>query len=343
MRTEYAQHWISKTLEGSYNTAPSGGANYERVPSTEAFFYFPVLESVNDGNRLGQAAPTHLCKTYWRHCEMPIRDDVETGFPARMFARALGGAVTDTVVTVGQVWDHTFAILQPQVGDILPSFGWAQKHDDADFLFAGMMVDRWRIFQQNADRVQYEADLVGSGKFTTPHGLTSLPALVAPPCMDGFRTSIQYADGGTIDLSTAGKVLAWSVEHNNNIRRNKRRMGDPIQAVSTGAGAHVRKQPRGKYATGIQFTMDFEDLTEWTKSVENKELTNLKFKVVGPIIETTNRHEFEVIVPKFSFDIVEPADDDGDSAQTVNVVALEDPVSLGTITGRVRNATATLV
>lgn len=343
MRTEYAQHWISKTLEGTYNTPVSGGANYERIPTTEPYFHLPKLEKVSDANRLGQAAPTHLCNTYWQHSEMSIRDDVETGVPARLFARALGGTVSDSVVTADEVWDHEFAILDPAVGEILPFFSWATAHDDASFLCAGCMVDRFRIFQQGADRVQYEADLVGSGKFTNPHGLSSLPDPVATVCMDGFRTTITYDDGDPVDLSSGGKVLAWSVEHRNNIRRNKRRLGDTVQTVSTGYGAHVRKQPRGKYETIIQLTMDFDGIDEWTASVENAILEDLTFTVKGPIIETTNRHEFEIIVPRFSFEMVSPADDDGDSAITVNVIPLEDPVSGGTITGRVRNALATLV
>lgn len=347
MRTEYAQHWISKTLEGSYNTPESTGSNYERIPTTEPYFHLPLLEKVSDANRLGQNAPTHLCNTYWQHSEMGIRDDIETGVPARLLRRCLGGSVTNTVVTASEVWDHEFAILQPQVGDILPSFSWATKHGDASFLCAGCMVESFRIFQQGAERVQYEATIVGSGKFTNPHGLTSLPDAVATACMDGFRTSIVYDDSGAVDLSSGGKCLAWSVEHRNNIRRNKRRLGDPVLTVGNGSGAHVRKQPRGKYETIISLTLDFDDATDdlvdWKKSIENKILDDLTFTVKGPIIETTNRHEFEIIVPKFSFEVVAPADDDGDSAVTVNVVALEDPVSKGTITGRVRNALATLV
>jgi hypothetical protein len=343
-RVEFAQHWLSKTVEGTYNTAEPTGSNYEYVATRDPYFYLPKLEKLNDGDRLGVAAPTHLCNTYWSHCEFGVKDDLETSLPARLFRRALGGAVTDTVVTAAASWDHTFACLDRRIGDILPSFGWATKLGAADWLLHGVMVDRFKIFQAaNAERVQYEADLVGSGKFTNPHGLTGLPALAALPCMDGFRTKIEYQDGGTVDLSSLGKVVEWSIEHNNNIRRNRRRTGDTIQTVSTGSGAHVRKQPAAKYGTVISITLDFNDLTYWTKNVVNAQLTNLKFTVVGPIITGTDRHEVEVIVPSFGFEMVDPTDDDGDAAQQINIVAFEDPVSKGTITGRVRNATATLV
>jgi hypothetical protein len=343
MRIDSSQHWISKTLEAAFNTPEATGTNYSFLGTQEPYFRLPMVEKMNDGGRAGVYAPTHLCNTYWSHPEIGPKDDVETDNPARLFRRALGGAVTDTVVTAATSWDHTFAILSPSIGDVLPSFSVASLLGAASFLFAGSMVDRFKVSQKNADRAQYECDVVSSGKFTNPHGLTSLPAFVGPPCMDGFRTKIQYTDGSTVDLASLGKVIEWSVEHKNNIRRNKRRVGDPIQTVSTGSAAYVRSMPRGKYETAIGITVDFQDLTDWTKSVENKTLTNLKFTIVGPVITGTDRHEFEIIVPSFSFETVTPTDDEGDAAQQINIIPLADPVTGGTITGRIRNNVATLV
>lgn len=343
-RIEFAQHWLSKTVEGSYNTAEATGSNYEFLATAEPIFHLPKVEKKSNAGRSGKNAPTHLCNEYWSHAEMKIRDDAQTLLPARLFRRTLGGSVTDTVVTATQSWDHTFGILSPQIGDILPSFGWATKMGAADFLMHGVMADRFKFFQPpNAERVQFECDLVGSGKFTNPHGLSSLPDLPDLPCMDGFRTKVVYTDGGTVDLGSLGKVIEWSVEHKNNIRRNKRRTGDTIQTVSTGSAAHVRKQPRGKYETLISISLDFDDLTYWQKHVENAQFTNLKFTAVGPVITGTDRHEFEIIVPKFGFEVVDPSDDDGDAATVLNIVAFEDPVTKGTITGRIRNNSATLL
>ncbi|MEZ5421852.1 MAG: hypothetical protein R2682_02000 [Pyrinomonadaceae bacterium] len=347
MRLDSTQLWLSKTLEASFNTPEPTGSNYSYLGSQNPLLVLPVQEKVSDANRVGVNAPTHLCPTYWSHPELSVNDDAETDNPARIFRRALGGAVTDTVVTAGTVWDHTFAILSPQVGDTLPSFSMASLLGSASYLLAGCMVDRFKISQKNSDRVQYEADIVGSGKFTNPHGLTSLPAFVSPPCMDGFRTKISYLDSDgstTIDLGTLGKVIEWSVEHKNNIRRNRRRVGDTIQApVTDSDAAHVRSMPRGKYETGVQMMVDFADLADWQRSIKNAIMTNLKFTVVGPIISGADRHEFEIIVPKFSFESTTPGEDEGDAATTLNIVPLADPVTGGTITGRIRNGSATLV
>lgn len=346
MRLRDSQSWISNTLEASYNTSEPTGANYSFVPTLNPFFALPVVEKVNDAQRIGRNAASHLCNTYWSHYEMSLQDDVETDVPGRLCRRALGGAVTDTLVVAG-VYSHTFAMLNPQVGVNLPSFSVPVLLGAASFLFAGCRVDRFKIMQQNNERVQYEADILGSGKFTTPHGLAALPALANVPCMDGFRTEVTYVDPSgptTINLGTLGTLMEWSVELQNNLRRNRRRVGDPIQTVANGSAAHVRNEPLGsERTTTIGLKMDFVDLTEWQNAVANKPLEDLKFTVKGPLIDATYRHEFEIIVPDFAFEVVTPDEDEGDAAIAINVMPFEDSVSKGTITARVQNATATLV
>lgn len=344
-RVEYAEHWISKTVESTYNTAESTGSNYAFIPNQNAYYKLPKIEKVSDASRVGRNAPSHTCPTYWSPPQYSINDDAETDVPGRIFRRALGGTVTDTLVETG-VYDHEFAILDPHVGQILPSFGMVSLLDVATFLFHGCMVDRWKISQKGSDRAVYEADIVGSGKFTTPHGLSSLPALAQTPCMDGFRTEVSYVDdaAATVNLHTLGTLIEWMVEHKNNIRTNKRRVGDTIQTVSTtGTAAHVKAMPRGHYTTDISLKVDFTSLTNWTKSVQNKTFTNLTFKIVGPTVGATSRHEFVIIVPSFSFETVEEDEDEGDAATMIKVIPFQDSVSAGTITGRVRNGTATLV
>lgn len=344
-RIDSAQHWISKTVEGTYNTAPATGSDYSFIPTQNPFFQLPTIEKVNDRTRVGRNAPSHVCSTYWSNPQYGLVDDAETDVPARLFRRALGGTVTSTLVETG-VYDHVFAILNPAVGSILPSFGMASLLDAASFLFHGNMVDRFKVSQQGSNRAQYEADVVGSGKFTRPHGLVSLPALAPTQCMDGFRTEVSYVDdaAATVNLHTLGTLIEWMVEHKNNIRRDKRRVGDTIQTESTtGTAAHVKSMPRGKYETAISLKVDFTDLTAWTKSAQNKTFTNLKFKVVGPTVGAISRHEFEIIVPSLVFETVTPDEDAEDAATLINVIALQDSVSAGTITGRIRNASATLV
>jgi hypothetical protein len=348
MRTENTQIAISTACETLFNTPKTTAADYEGLPTTEPFFLLPKMEKVNDGGRVGRNAPTHLCNTYWTHGEVSIKDDVDTNVPAKLLRRALGGTPNSSLVAIGSgVYDHTFSILPPQIGDVLPSFNILAILGASDFILAGVMTDTIKFSQKNAERVQYEANLVGSGKFTNPSGITPFPAMAATPCMDGYKVEVKYidADGSTqVNLSGFGKVVEWSVEHKNNIRRDKRRTGDPIQTVSgAGSAAHPRKMPRGKYETMAQITVDFADLTDWTKAIKNEQLTNLSFLIPGPAIGSTGfQHEFEIIIPRFSFDMPDTGDDDGDATTPINIVCLEDPVTKGTLKARIRNTSATL-
>lgn len=349
MRLDNTQLAISKTCEISFNTPENTAGNYEGLPTLEAFFILPKLEKLSDAGRVGKNAATHLCNNYWAHFEASVKDDLDSNVPARLARRALGGNVTTTLVATG-VYDHEFAILPPQIGDILPSFDLISVLGAADFLMAGVMVDKFKASQKNADRVQYEAALIGSGKFTNPSAI-AMPAQAATPCMDGFKTIVKYkeADNTTVvNLSNLGRIAEWMIEHDNKIRRNKRRTGDPVQTVTGyGSGAHVRSQPRGKYETKIQLVVDFLNLSDWQKSVKNEILNDLSFLVPGEKIATVASvdyfNEVEIIVPKFGFDSPDTAEDEGDATTPINVIAFEDPVTKGTFKMRVRNGNATLI
>ena len=350
MRLDNTQLAISKTCEPPFNTHETSSANYVDLPTTDGFFVLPKLEKVSNAVRVGRNAPTHLCNTYWSPAAISLKDDVQTGVPGNLFRRALGGSVQDTPV-VAVVYDHEFAILPPQVGDVLPSFNIISVLGLADYLLAGLMVDKIKFSQKNAERVQYEANIVGSGRFVNPSGFgKAMPDQSDTPCMDGYRTIVRYTDvdGSTVNLSALGTVSEWMVEHDNKIRTNRRRDGDPIQTLPTGgSGAYVRKMPRGKYETKGQIVLDFNDLSYWLKSVKNEQLTNLTFSVRGPKIATVNGvdyfHEFDIIVPLFGFDSPDTGEEEGDATTPIGIVCFEDPVTKGTLKGRIRNGVPTLV
>lgn len=347
MRLDATTLGISKTCETAFNTPVADAANYDWLPTTEPVFILPKMEKTSDANRVGRNAPSHLCNTYWQHGEISAKDDVETNVPGRLFRRGLGGSVTDTAVVAG-VYDHEFAILPPQVGDILPSFDVISVLGAADFLLCGVMVDKLKFSQKNSDRVQHETSLVSSGKFVNPSGITP-PPITDSPCLDGFRVKVTYRDvlNTLVDLSSEGKISDWFVEHNNKIKRNRRRVGDPLQTIQGQTAALVKKMPRGKYETKAQMVVDFEDLTDWIRAVKSEVLTDLRFTIPGPKIATVAGkdyfHEFEIILPVFTFDAPDIGEDDGDATTPINIVCLEDPVTKGTLKGRIRNASPTLI
>lgn len=348
MRLDNTRLSISTTTEASFNSEETVDAKYVDLPTTEGFYILPKIEKVANNTRVGRNAPDHLCNTYWSHPEIAIKDDIETGVPAMLSRRGLGGTDNKTTVATG-VYDHEVAILPPTVGDILPSFNIAGILGAADYLLSGLMVDKLKFSQKGADRAQYEASIIGSGKFTNPSGI-DLPNQADTDCMDGYKTVVKYTDSdnvSVINLSSLGTVLEWMLEHDNKIRRNKRRLGDPTLAVGTGYGAYVRSMPRGKYETKASLTLDFNDLTYWTKSVKNEKLTNLKIMVQGPKIATVSSvdyfSEFELIIPSFGFDSPDTGEDEGDAVTPINIIPFQDPITKGTFKIRVRNLSNTLL
>ena len=351
MRIDNTQIAISKTVESGFNVPDAVAANYEWLPSTDPLFILPKLEKISDAARTGRNAPSHNCNTYWSPSSITVKDDIETGVPARLFRRALGGVATSSVVAAG-VYDHTFAILPPQIGDILPSFDIAAVLGPASFLLAGLMVNKIKFSQKNGDRVQHESSIVGSGRFLNPHGLAAFPTLGDLPCMDGHKTVVGYTDakGTDIFLSELGTVSEWMVDHDNKIRTNRRRSGDPTQIVtygtSTGEGAYVRKLPRGKYITTAQIVVDFVDLNDWKRSVVNEVLNNFTVSVPGSKIANVSGtdyfHTFEIKIPRFGFDSPDTGSDEDDASTPINIIPFEDPVTRGTLVGRIRNGNPTL-
>lgn len=349
MRVDNNQVAVSKTCESSFNTQETTAGNYEWLPTTNPFFILPKAEKTSDAGRTGRNAASHLCNTYWTPTQISVKDDVDTNVPARLLRRGLGGTATPTLVATG-VYDHEGAILPPQVGDILPSFNILSVLGAADYLLAGLMVNKMKFSQKNADRVQHETDIVGSGKFVNPSGITPFPSLAATPCMDGHKVKVEYtdSDGSTrISLSTLGSIVEWMIEHDNKIRTNRRRTGDPVQTVNGASAAYVRKMPRGKYETKAQMVLDFVDLAYWLKSVKNEQLTNFTVTIPGQKIATVASvdyfNEFELIIPVFSFDSPDTGEDEGDATTPINIIPLEDPVTKGTLKYRIRNGLTTLV
>ena len=94
------------------------------------------------------------------------------------FSASEGGAAVET--TGSQNGDHTLFRLFPgvfrhscnmlsnTVSRQLPSFAIASFLGGASYRMAGIVVDRFRLSQNRADRPQYAIDVVGSGKYQTP-------------------------------------------------------------------------------------------------------------------------------------------------------------------------------
>jgi hypothetical protein len=155
----------------------------------------PQIEFINDagvpGN--GHEFATTWCETYLSQPAFSFSDDINFGIAGRLALRALGGSVTTAQQGGTTAYKHSCNMLPVASGRQLPSFAMAAELGGASYLMNGMVVERFRISQNRADRPQYSADIVGSGKFTTPHGLTSLPSSMdLASCLNGNASEVYW-------------------------------------------------------------------------------------------------------------------------------------------------------
>jgi hypothetical protein len=344
--------YVTKTKEGSYNAGESTGTNYAKIRSQQASFLLPQIEFLNDagvpGN--GHEFATQWCANYISHPAATFTDDINYGIAGRLALRALGGTVTTAQQGATTAYKHSCNMLSISSGRQYPSFSMAAELGGASYRFAGVVVDRFRMSQNRADRPQYSADLVGSGKFTTPHGLTSLPSTMdIAACLTGAGVEVYWTDAdGTTTFSGSGCTLrSWSVEVANNLRLNDRCPGDSTQTLTydstTTTPAFAGKLLRGSRTVTAQLVILLDSsVVPWERYVTGQELTDVTFKAKSTALAGTG-YNFTInyIIPKARITSVDPTDSDGDAAITINLVGMYDSTSGGAIKAEVINQETT--
>jgi hypothetical protein len=168
-----------KVRESSYNTPQTTGSNYERVIADQIVVTIPNPEKRTDLGRAGSEFATTQCNTYWTPTAISLGSDVDFNGPmGRLALRAVGGTITDTTVVIAAAFKHSAPMLPGSSGLQLPSFNYILDipGSGADYLYTGMVVDRYRLSQDGSDVAKVSVDLVGSGKHRSPNAVSSLPS-----------------------------------------------------------------------------------------------------------------------------------------------------------------------
>lgn len=347
---------MEKLPSSAINSASVVPANYEAFGNTNVNFFVPDHEDINDAARAGRNAATQLCPTYWKQLPISIADDIDFSFFPKFLRRAMGGTPVKTTAATG-VFDFTWGILNPSIGDALPATGIITRLGDAFFLWDGMTVSKIGLSQSGAERVQQTTDLVGTGKWTKdPFAVGSIPSFPSSPCSDGRGVTVTFYDpitATTIDLGSLGKILSWNMELDNLLKLAYRKLGDPSKAFTdtgqTVTAGYVRSIPRGNndqsYQSVFSFVEEFIDLGEWNRRMVNRKLENLTIKIPGAFIANVSSvdyfNELEITIPSFAFETIEGGNQDGVATLPIGVILLEDPITKGTFTARYRTALTT--
>jgi len=170
---ENVKYFLSKRPETSLNTDWTTGTDYLLALSDSPAYVLPQIEFVSDAGRPGNGHefPTRQCPTYVSHPGLGFNGEMNVSYAGRALLRALGGAVTDAQQGGTAAWKHSCIMKDALISRQLPSTTAICEIGGASFRLAGMVVDRYALEQNRADPPRYNFDLVGSGDFTSPHGV----------------------------------------------------------------------------------------------------------------------------------------------------------------------------
>jgi hypothetical protein len=338
--------YVSKRPETTINTQYTAGADYLKALTAAPAFVLPQVEWVNDAGKPGNGHEfaTYQCETYVTHPAITFTDDVNTDYAGRLLLRSLGGTVTSALLS-GTAYKHSNAMKPVASGRQLPTTDVISELGGASFLLAGMVVDRYRLSQTRADRPQFTVDLVGSGKFVRPHGVTSLPSTAAViQCLDGNNTEVSWTDtDGVQNFHGATCSLRSSfIEVANSTRLNDRCPGDAEMTITAGAltttPAYVGRMSRGNRVVTAQIVIKLDStVPDWITYAVGDILTDVTFKYRGPIITGAHRYALHGIIPKARITSVDPGEDDGDATLAINILGFYDTVTLGALKAEVVN------
>jgi hypothetical protein len=329
-----ANFYISKTREAALNTDETAGANFLRVLTQQPTFILPQFEFTSDAGKPGNGHEfeTYACPTYVTHPAFSLTDDVNVSYFGRLALRAVGGTVTTAQQEATAAYKHSAKQLLASTSLQLPSSTLISLLGGASFRVAGMVVDRFRLSQNRADVPQCAVDLIGTGDFTTPHGVTSLPATASIlQCLDGNQSAVSWTDRvGAQNFSGAGCALrSWFVEIANNTRLNDRCPGDPVVTVVEGAVeetfAYVQKLKHGARTVTAQIVITLDStIPDWLTYGTNDVLTDVTFRAQGEIIETIYRNSLGIILSKGRITSIDPIENEGDACLAINLTGVWD-------------------
>lgn len=341
--------YVSKRPEGTFNENDTSGSDFLKSSSDNPVVVLPQAEMVTNAGKPGNGHEfaTYHCVTYTTHPGVTITDDVNFELAGRLLLRSLGGTVTATQQGATAAYKHTCNMLPVASGRQLPSMNVISELGGITFRMPGHVVQSYTLSQTRADRPRFSCELVGSGKFTTPHGVSSLPATATiTNCLDGNSSQVQWTDvAGTEDFTSSScRLRSWSVSVNNNIKLNDRCPGDSENSVTldavTETPAYVRQMLRGSRTVSAQIVITLDStITEWSQHMVGEVVTDVIFRARGPVIASSYRYTLGYTMPKAVIRAITPGEDDGDAILTIDLEPQYDSTSGGALTGECTNIT----
>ena len=354
MGNEYIQEDVqilySSAPQSAVNTPITVGASFKSALVDAFPPTFPTPQFVDDSDQVGDGSEfPRWVRLYRWGIGFSLGMKLNTELALVLIARALGGTITNTVVTATTSWDHLVIMQKRSQGRIpkattflLPLIG------AADFLLADIFVNSFTISQTGDAMPTVQFQLVGTGLHAKPHGVTSLPNPITDTPVHhyfhGAALGFVLNDGSVRDLSSDGRNLSWSLDFQNNIVISNR-VGDSFMtAGDLASGAYSKNVIHGKRRTVLNYRDTLGDtLNQWSWLINTTALTGIALLNKGmDKINVTDRYELEMRVPIGQLNALGGTQDNNILALDNGILALKDVTSEGLLTARGRNDQATL-
>lgn len=377
--------FISKDTEGTvadpatnYNASiPGLTADYLRAVMTGRTFLIPTLEFTDDLDVIGTGfeQASLLRPNYWTQPVLTLGEKANAENMALMLIRALSGTVTSgetafmpdgtTPTPTGGPYEHIALMQTAEQGRQLVSFNvitqGGYRSDAArgmDMRFPGCVVDSFQMGQNRGEYPTWSAEIVGSGKYITPSGLvlaagtSQLPDLVDQKYIGSSTIGLVYTgSAGLVNLSALGRVRSWNFQYNNNVRRDDRRIGDPLRVSNDPtSGGIVNHTQRGPRTAAFQVVVSTsEDLAEFLLHRDNVQVQNIILTLRGNLFAGTglyaaqaaniDRHNMtvEVTIPRSRLRGISNGDENDESVLTLDFFPLREQQAQEYITARIIN------
>jgi hypothetical protein len=301
---------VSKAAESSFNTLKTTAADFYTAVTQQLRVGIPGLEKVTDGGLVGNGHGYVLTHTpdYFSHPTLGFSDRLNTSLFAIYLARILAGTITTEEVTEDESWDHTIEVLAMDQDPQIKSSTMAIKLGGLDLLLGGMIGASLNVnFAGNGAMPTFDAEFVGSGKWE--YMADQSPALVLPTFVPqnymGTAAAIEcsFDDGTLLDLSSVGRLKSLTIGHSNNLIQNDRRAGDSLRTPGDlESGAYPDRLERDQPSLALQLQIYIDtNKREWGDHLTNQSITDFSFKSKGKLINDTDRHEVELMVPQGVF------------------------------------------
>jgi hypothetical protein len=211
------KRWRSKLKETAYGTSPAVGtpANYVQDLGTRSLATLQPNVADNNEYATGYPRPTD---------QWLVAHDVNMSHDFQLCSEEIGrdlydalGKVTTSqpdAPTSGAVYSHVFATQDLSVSRQLPSRTWIEQLGSAiDRLFPGVCMAQLAMSGEGTQRLMGSRQLVGSGKETSPSGLTGND-ITGLHYFEQSQATLKFDTGAVLtNMATApNRLNSWRFE-----------------------------------------------------------------------------------------------------------------------------------